>query len=78
MQMKAISDNYGLEKALVLAINAGADRLIFGNNLSVVPQDPEQLINIIENKVLSGDITPERINDACQHIKTLKKTLNPG
>lgn len=76
MQMKAISDNYGLEQALVLAINAGADMLIFGNNVSPEPQDPEQLINIIEAKVLSGDINPERIDDAYQHIRALKKSLN--
>ena len=44
MQMKAISDNYGLEQALVLTINAGADMIIFGNNLSVEPQNPEQLL----------------------------------
>ena len=75
MQMKAISDHYGLEQALVLAINAGADMLIFGNNLSVEPQDPEQLIDIIEAKVLSGDINPERINDAYQHIRALKQGL---
>lgn len=75
MQMKAISDNYGLEQALVLAINAGADMLIFGNNLSVTPQNPEQIIDIIEAKVLSGDISLERINDAYQHIMALKQTL---
>ncbi|MBI2785326.1 MAG: glycoside hydrolase family 3 protein, partial [Legionella longbeachae] len=75
MQMKAISDNYGLEQALVLTINAGADMLIFGNNLSVNPQDPKQLIDIIEDKVLSGDINPERINDAYQHIRALKQTI---
>lgn len=41
MQMKAISENYGLEQALVLTINAGADMLIFGNNLSNNPQYSE-------------------------------------
>ncbi|QMT59868.1 glycoside hydrolase family 3 protein [Legionella sp. PC997] len=76
MQMKAISDNYGLEQALVLAINAGADMLIFGNNLSVPSQDPIQVINIIEAKVHSGEISQERINEAYQHIVTLKESLN--
>ncbi len=75
MQMKAISDNYGLEQALVLTINAGADMLIFGNNLSVEPQDPKQLVDIIEAKVLAGEISPERITEAYQHIKTLKRSL---
>lgn len=75
MQMKAISDHYGLEQALVLAINAGADMLIFGNNLSAQQQDPEQLVNIIEAKVLSGEISRKRIDDAYQHIKALKQSL---
>lgn len=75
MQMKAISDNYGLEQALVLAINAGADMLIFGNNLPSAPQDPTQVIDLIEAKVNSGEISKERINEAYQHIVTLKKSL---
>ena len=75
MQMKAISDHYGLENALVRAINAGADMLIFGNNLTVEPQNPEQLIDIIEAKVLSGEINPDRIIDAYQHIVSLKKSM---
>lgn len=76
MQMKAISDNYGLEQALVLAINAGADMLIFGNNLSAPPQDPKQVIDLIEARVNSGEISQERINEAYQHIVALKKSLN--
>lgn len=75
LQMKAISDNYGLEQALVLTINAGADMLIFGNNLTVAPQDPETLIDIIEAKVLSGEISAERITDAYVHIMALKRSL---
>lgn len=76
MQMKAISDNYSLENALVLTINAGADMLIFGNNLTVKPQDPEQIIDIIEAKVRSGVISPKRINEAYERIVALKKSIN--
>jgi beta-N-acetylhexosaminidase len=75
MQMKAISEHYGLDQALVLAINAGADMMIFGNNLSVSPQDPEQLIDLIEAKVKSGEISQNRINNAYQHIVALKQSL---
>lgn len=75
MQMKAISDNYGLEQAVVMAINAGADILIFGNNLSTVQQDPKQLIDIIQAKVASGEISENRINEAYQHIKALKQGM---
>ena len=75
MQMKAMSDYYGLDKALVLAINAGADMMIFGNNLTVAPQDTESLIDLIESKVKSGEISQTRIDDAYQHIVDLKQSL---
>ncbi len=75
MQMKAISDHYPLDEALTLAINAGADMMIFGNQLSDEPQDPEELIDIIESKVRSGEISEQRINEAYRHIRAMKETI---
>jgi beta-N-acetylhexosaminidase len=75
MQMKAISAQYSLDKAVTLAINAGADMFIFGNQLSDQPQDPEQIIDLIEGKVKSGEISEKRINEAYRHIITMKKTI---
>lgn len=73
MQMKAIADYYGLANALTLAINAGADMFIFGNQLVEQPQDPKELIDIIEQKVQSGDIAETRIDEAYRHIVTMKQ-----
>lgn len=75
MQMKAISEHYGLDEALVLAINAGADMFIFGNTLTAKAQNPEQVINLIAAKVQSGEISQQRIDEAYQHIVTLKQSL---
>lgn len=75
MQMKAISDHYKLEDAVTLAINAGADMLIFGNQISEKSQDPKHVIDIIEAKIRSGEIDRSRIEDAYQHIFTFKQTL---
>lgn len=75
MQMKAISDYYGLTTAVVLAINAGVDMLIFGNQLTDHPQDTKELIDLIEAKVLSGDISKERIDEAYRHIMTMKGSI---
>ncbi|KTD36501.1 N-acetyl-beta-glucosaminidase [Legionella nautarum] len=75
MQMKAISDHYGLEKAVTLAVNAGADMFIFGNQLSKTPQDPKEVIDIIEAKVKSGEISQARIEDAYRHIRSFKDSL---
>ncbi|WBV71614.1 hypothetical protein PGH42_00035 [Legionella pneumophila] len=50
MQMKAISNYYGLETAVTLSINAGADMLIFGNQLVEKFQDSTEIIDIISKK----------------------------
>ena len=75
MQMKAISEHYSLEKAVTLAVNAGADMLIFGNQLSDKTQNPKEIVDLIEANVKSGQISVQRINDAYNHILTMKKTL---
>ena len=76
MQMKAISDHYGLEQALTLAINAGADMFIFANQLSENLQEPKELVDIIEANVKSGQISQHRIDNAYRHIMTFKQTIN--
>lgn len=75
MQMKAISAHYTLDKAVTLAINAGADMLIFGNQLTDEPQDPRKIIDLIEAKVKSGEIDRARINEAYRRIITMKKSI---
>ena len=75
MQMKAISDNFSLEQALTLAINAGVDMMIFGNQLSEIPQDPKQIIDIIETQVNAGKISKKRIDKAYKRITKLKYSM---
>jgi beta-N-acetylhexosaminidase len=76
MQMKAISEHFGLEESLTLAINAGVDMFIFGNQLSCQPQDPKQVVDIIESNVISGKIKEARIDEAYQRIVTFKRSLS--
>jgi len=75
MQMKAISDYYGLEQALTLAINAGVDMFIFGNQLSEHPQDPEEVIDIIQKQVSAGVIPLEKIEVAYSRIVAFKQRM---
>lgn len=72
LQMKAITDQYGLKEALRLAINAGADILVFGNQLVASYQDPKQLVEMIYADVLSGEISLSRIEESYQRICQLK------
>ena len=75
MTMKAIIDYYGLESALELAINAGVDILIFGNNLVYDEMIVEKTVSQIIKLVNDGKISRERINESYQRIMTLKNSL---
>lgn len=76
LQMHAISRKFGLRSTLKLAINAGDDILIFGNQL-----DPGQvvsnktLIDTVVDLVRSGEIKQERIDQAYNRVKKLKMKL---
>jgi len=75
MQMKAIADHYGLADAIRLAVNAGADILVFGNHLVTTPQDPQEIIDLIYNDIQAGKIPESRIDEAYQRIINLKKKI---
>lgn len=75
MQMKAITDHYAMDEAITLAINAGADMLIFGNQLSPSPEDPKTIIDTIEKQVLKGHISEEKIHAAYANIEKFKRLL---
>ncbi|RMX21021.1 glycoside hydrolase family 3 protein [Legionella jordanis] len=73
LQMHAIAKHYSLEKSLELTINAGADMLIFGNQLGQITA-PE-VIDQIEQLVLSGVISSARIAESYERILKLKRFL---
>jgi beta-N-acetylhexosaminidase len=75
MQMKAISEHYGLEEALILAINAGVNMFIFGNQLIDIPQEIDELITLIEGNVKNKTIELVKIEDSYQRILQVKKVL---
>jgi beta-N-acetylhexosaminidase len=75
MQMKAISDEYSLEESLPLAINAGVDMFIFGNQLADSHQDFKEVIDIIEKNVKAGAIKQGLIDDAYARIVRFKQGL---
>lgn len=75
MQMHAISENYGLENAIALCINAGVDIIMFANTIPQ-PQDrvsATKVHGIIRNMVNTGVVKKERINEAYTRIMALKQ-----
>jgi len=76
LQMGAISHKYGLSHTLMLAINAGDDILLIGNQL-----DPRQikstktLVDTISSLVNNGKIKVKTIDEAYLRIQHLKEKL---
>lgn len=72
MQMKAIAAHYPLEKAVRLAVLAGADILLFGNNLAYDPNLPATVTDILLRAVEDGTIPSARIEASYRRIRALK------
>lgn len=75
LQMKAITGRYALGDTIRLAINAGADILLFANQLVFPPQNPQQVVNMIYQDVKAGKIAESRINESYQRIIKLKERI---
>ncbi len=73
MQMKAISDHYGLEEAIRLALDAGVDILLFGNNTAYDPDITEKATKIIHKLVKNGTLDKSRIDRSYRRIMALKE-----
>ena len=76
LQMGAISQKYGLRNTLKLAINAGDDILLIGNQLDPKKTvSAEKLIDTIVSLAQNGEVKEETIHKAYQRIQSLKKKL---
>lgn len=71
--MQAISEHFSLEESIELAIEAGIDILLFGNNWNFDPQIARKSSEVIHGLVQSGRVSPARIFDSYQRIQALKQ-----
>jgi beta-N-acetylhexosaminidase len=77
MQMFAVSKNYGFEKSIELAINAGVDILMFGNQVAAneKPVTASLVHGIIKQLVTDGKISKRRINESYTRILKMKTRI---
>ncbi len=73
LQMQAISHHFTVDDALRMTINAGADMVIFGNQLG--ENTATDIVDRIERLVNSGDIERARIEEAWRRITFLKHSI---
>lgn len=73
LQMQAISDHYSLEESLAMTLNAGADMVIFGNQLG--QHTAKEVIDCIEGLVKTGVVNATRIDESYQRIIRQKQMI---
>lgn len=75
LQMKAITEKYGLAEACIAAINAGVDLIIIGNNLEYDPDMYTTLYNAVVEAVDNGTISENTIRGAHKRVQRLKSNI---
>jgi beta-N-acetylhexosaminidase len=70
--MRAIQDHYGFDEAVVLAINAGTDILLFNTNIYLNQSLAGYVTNMVAQKVNEGEIEVATIDAAYDRIQNLK------
>jgi beta-N-acetylhexosaminidase len=75
LQMRAVTEHYGLKEAVRLAVEAGADVLLIGNNLDFDPDSAGKALDALLALVAEGRISPQRIALSFARIQTLKQRL---
>jgi beta-N-acetylhexosaminidase len=73
LNMGAITQAYGFDQAAVLAVQAGADILAYGNNLVYDPDVAAKAIGALRGAVARGELTVARIEASYRRVAALKE-----
>lgn len=72
LEMDAIALFYSEKERVRLAIEAGVDIILFGNNLKHAPEQGRKIYGIIKTLVSEGTVSQERIAESWKRIRALK------
>jgi beta-N-acetylhexosaminidase len=79
MGMKAIASHYGLDEAMVLAVNAGVDILLYTTNRDSAGNSlARRIVDVLERHVQDGTIAASRIDASYARIMALKGLFVTG
>ncbi len=74
MSMAAIVDYYGFDDAILLAVQAGVDILLYNENLTTDGSSlARHVVDLIERNVQNGSIAESRIDESYNRIMALKQ-----
>jgi beta-N-acetylhexosaminidase len=69
LEMKAISDNFGISEGAVEALNAGADKILIGH----LPEEQFKALKRVEEAVINDEISKKRIKESLTRVNELKE-----
>lgn len=72
MQAVAITSRFGRDEAVALALEAGVDLLVFGNQQVYDPNIVTETVNGVLKLVRSGRLTEARINESVARVDALR------
>ena len=75
LDMAAAAKHCSLQERITLALNAGVDLLLFGNNLVYDPDRPTQVVDAVMAAVQAGDVSEERLRQHVDRIDRLRQTV---
>ncbi|AVT41759.1 glycoside hydrolase family 3 [Plantactinospora sp. BB1] len=72
MQAAAITSRFGRDEAVALALEAGVDLLVFGNQQEYDPNVVGHTLDTVVRLVRSGRLTEQRIDESVARVDTLR------
>ena len=75
LDMAAAAEDYSLQERVTLALNAGVDLLLFGNNLAYDPDRPTQVVDAVVAAVRAGDVPEECLRQHVDRIDRLRESV---
>ncbi len=75
MQMKGLISRYGVDKSVVMGINAGMDLFIYGNNLGEEVYTAQRFIDTVLKAVKNGEIKESQIDASYRRIEKLRSRI---
>ncbi|MGJ8527595.1 glycoside hydrolase family 3 N-terminal domain-containing protein [Maritalea sp.] len=76
MEMGAITKHYGFEDAIIRAVRAGNDILLFSNTIKPSLGLPERILSVLEKEAARDPIFAQRISQSYQRVVAMKSKLN--
>lgn len=76
LQMKSVQADRDMRQTIALAVNAGVDILLFGNNLEWDEHLPQKVWDAMQSLIADGTITEARLRQSWDRISALHSTYS--